>query len=215
MAHEVRPLPFDPESLNGISGNQITNHHGKKYSGYVTKLNEIEERLPQADKSKANASYSEFRELKREEPFSHNGIILHELYFANLGGDGTLDSGSALAQKLIADFGSIEAFKDDLTAVGKSGRGWAVAAYSLLDGKIHTYLMDLHDIGGVFYTWPLLVLDVYEHAYYIDYLNDAAAYIAKFWDNVDWGVVARRFDDCAAMFGGRTAADLIAARARV
>jgi len=215
MAHEVRPLSFDPAKLNGISEDQITNHHGKKYAGYVTKLNEIEERLPQADRSKANASYSEFRELKREEPFSHNGIILHELYFANLGGDGSLDANSDLAKKLAADFGSVEAFKEDLTAVGKSGRGWAVAAYSLLDGKIHTYLMDLHDIGGVFYTMPLLVLDVYEHAYYIDYKNDAPAYIAKFWDNVDWSVVAKRYADCVAMFGNKTAADLIAARAMV
>ncbi|MEO7994471.1 MAG: superoxide dismutase [bacterium] len=215
MAYAVRPLPFAPESLNGLSAEQINNHHGKKYAGYVAKLNEIEEKLPAADLTKANPSFSDFRELQREAPFSHNGIILHELYFGNLGGDGALDANCAIAKKLTEDFGSVDQFKAVVTATGKSGRGWAVGAYSLLDNKIHVYLMDLHDIGAVFYTWPLFVLDVYEHAYYIDFKNDTPAYIDIFWKNIDWNVVNKRWEDCQAMFGNRTANDLLSATANV
>ncbi|HYE76627.1 MAG TPA: superoxide dismutase [bacterium] len=208
MPHEVRPLPFDPAALNGLSAEQINNHHGKKYSGYVTKLNEIEEKLPQADLTKANPSYSEFRELKKEEPFCHNGIILHELYFGNMGGNGQLDPNSPVAQKIAADFGSIDAFKEYVTAVGKGGRGWAVVAYSLLDRRLHCYLMDVHDVGAVFYTWPLLILDVYEHAYYIDFKNDVPAYINAWWPNVNWDVVNARWETCLTMFGDKSSNDL-------
>ena len=144
-----------------------------------------------------------------------NSVVLHELYFGNLGGNGQLDAASAFGKKVIADFGSIEKYAAEIAAVGKSGRGWAVTALSLLDNQLHIYLLDLHDIGAVFYTWPVMVLDVYEHAYYIDFKNDAAAYITAFMKNVDWTIVNKRFELAQQLFGGKTTNALLAEPARV
>ncbi len=193
MAFEVKDLLWAKDALRGISEQTIETHHDKLYAGYVNKRNEIESLLPGVDRSAANQAYSAYRALKLEETFSADGAILHELYFDILGGPGGAPSGS-LADKINADFGSFEAFVEDLTACGMAARGWAVTAYDPSDGKLHNFLCDVHNQGGVWGTAPLMALDTYEHAYFMDYGSDRAAYIQAFFDNVNWDKVQENFD---------------------
>ncbi len=193
MAFEVKDLLWAKDALRGISEKTIETHHDKLYAGYVNKRNEIESLLPGVDRSAANQAYSAYRALKLEETFSADGAILHELYFDILGGPGGAPSGS-LADKINADFGSFEAFVEDLTACGMAARGWAVTAYDPSDGKLHNFLCDVHNQGGVWGTVPLMALDTYEHAYFMDYGSDRAAYIQAFFDNVNWAKVQENLD---------------------
>ena len=194
MAFEVKDLLWAKDALRGISENTIETHHDKLYAGYVNKRNEIESLLPGVDRSAANQAYSAYRALKLEETFSADGAILHELYFDILGGPGGAPTGS-LADKINADFGSFEAFVEDLTACGMAARGWAVTAYDPSDGKLHNFLCDVHNQGGVWGTVPLMALDTYEHAYFMDYGSDRAAYIQAFFDNVNWDKVQENLDN--------------------
>ena len=194
MAFEVKDLLWAKDALRGISEKTIETHHDKLYAGYVNKRNEIESLLPGVDRSAANQAYSAYRALKLEETFSADGAILHELYFDILGGPGGAPTGS-LADKINADFGSFQAFVEDLTACGMAARGWAVTAYDPSDGKLHNFLCDVHNQGGVWGTVPLMALDTYEHAYFMDYGSDRAAYIQAFFDNVNWGKVQENLDN--------------------
>ena len=186
MAFEVKDLLWAKDALRGISEKTIETHHDKLYAGYVNKRNEIESLLPGVDRSAANQAYSAYRALKLEETFSADGAILHELYFDILGGPGGAPTGS-LADKINADFGSFEAFVEDLTACGMAARGWAVTAYDPSDGKLHNFLCDVHNQGGVWGTVPLMALDTYEHAYFMDYGSDRAAYIQAFFGQRELG----------------------------
>ena len=194
MAFEVKDLLWAKDALRGISEKTIETHHDKLYAGYVNKRNEIESLLPGVDRSAANQAYSAYRALKLEETFSADGAILHELYFDILGGPGGAPTGS-LADKINADFGSFEAFVEDLAACGMAARGWAVTAYDPSDGKLHNFLCDVHNQGGVWGTVPLMALDTYEHAYFMDYGSDRAAYIQAFFDNVNWDKVQENLDN--------------------
>ena len=194
MAFEVKDLLWAKDALRGISEKTIETHHDKLYAGYVNKRNEIESLLPGVDRSAANQAYSAYRALKLEETFSADGAILHELYFDILGGPGGAPAGS-LADKINADFGSFEAFVEDLTACGMAARGWAVTAYDPSDGKLHNFLCDVHNQGGVWGTVPLMALDTYEHAYFMDYGSDRPAYIQAFFDNVNWDKVQENLDN--------------------
>ena len=194
MAFEVKDLLWAKDALRGISEKTIETHHDKLYAGYVNKRNEIESLLPGVDRSAANQAYSAYRALKLEETFSADGAILHELYFDILGGPGGAPTGS-LADKINADFGSFEAFVEDLTACGMAARGWAVTAYDPSDGKLHNFLCDVHNQGGVWGTVPLMALDTYEHAYFMDYGSDRPAYIQAFFDNVNWAKVQENLDN--------------------
>lgn len=193
MAFEVKDLLWAKDALRGISEKTVETHHDKLYAGYVNKRNEIESLLPGVDRSAANQAYSAYRALKLEETFSADGAILHELYFDILGGPGGAPTG-LLADKINADFGSFEAFVEDLTACGMAARGWAVTAYDPSDGKLHNFLCDVHNQGGVWGTVPLMALDTYEHAYFMDYGSDRPAYIQAFFDNVNWDKVQENFD---------------------
>jgi Fe-Mn family superoxide dismutase len=191
MPHEAKPLPFQG-SLQGISDKTIAIHHDKLYAGYVAKKNEITEKLlklshGEGDLSGANQSYSELRALKDGETFTVNGIYLHEWYFEVLGGNGT-PSGEIVAA-LTAQYGSLENFLAYFSACGMAARGWVVLAWDTHDKALRTYTGDAHNQGGVWGALPILVLDVYEHAYFIDYGSDRKAYIADFWKNLDWNKV--------------------------
>ncbi|MBU6151222.1 MAG: superoxide dismutase, partial [Chloroflexi bacterium] len=128
MPFTVQDLTYAKDSLEGISQKTIEAHHDRLYAGYVNKRNEIDAALPKADKSKAAATYSEYRALKLEETFNADGQILHELYFAHLGGHGGKPSGALLTQ-IEHDFGSFEEFVADVSACGMASRGWATVAY--------------------------------------------------------------------------------------
>ncbi len=181
MAHEVKPLKY--KILPGFSEAQIGDHHGVLYAGYVKKLNEIEEKMKTTDVSQANGTYSEYGELRREEAFATNAIKLHEGYFDNMGGNG---QPSGKLMKLIeTDFGSFEQFEKYFKAAGIAARGWVVLCFNWDDHKLHIYSSDYHT-QGVWNCTPILVLDVYEHAYFIDYKTQRKTYIEAFWKVVDW-----------------------------
>lgn len=193
MKHETKPLKY--KSLPGLSEKQLKEHHDVLYAGYVNKLNEIEEKLEKADKTSANATFSDFRELKKEEVFSTNAIYLHEGYFDNLNNDtGKIKPSSELAKLIERDFDSYEKWETDFRACGMVARGWVVLAYNLDDNKLHNYTSDVHDVGGVWSSIPILVLDVYEHAYFIDYQTGRKNYLETFMKNIDWLIAADRLD---------------------
>ncbi len=184
-AKDVKPAG----ELTGISRRQIDEHFDVLYMGYVKKLNEIGEKAGGADLETANATYSQLRELKREEVFTANAIRLHEAYFENLA-PGQTCSGPIL-DLINEDFGTYEQWEREFGALGMCARGWVVLAFDWTDGKLHNYLSDIHS-DGVWAASPLLVLDVYEHAYMIDYGTARAKYLSAFMDNVKWDVVNQR-----------------------
>lgn len=188
--HTMHTTPLQlsfTQPLTGISEKTIGIHHDKLYAGYVTKKNEIQTALDTlahgGDVSTANQSYSALRALKDGETFAVNGVYLHEWYFAALGGTGAFTG--PLADALTTTFGSVENFVAYFSACGMAARGWVVLGYDLHDRSLCVYTADSHNQGGVWGTIPVLVLDVYEHAYFIDYGSDRKAYITDFWKNLN------------------------------
>lgn len=181
--YQAKPLPFNKQ-LIGISDRTLQVHHDKLYVGYVNKRNEIEQKLQTADRSAANATYSEYGELKREESFAANGIYLHEYYFNVLGGNG--EEGGEVKEAIIKEFGSYEKWLEDFKAAGMVARGWVVLAYDFNTGRLHNYLCDSHNHGGIWGAMPVIVMDMYEHAYFIDYGSDRKTYIEDYFKNLDW-----------------------------
>lgn len=185
--YEPKPLPFK-KVLKGVSEKALQIHHDKLYQGYVNKKNEIAEKLAAMEKGEgldaANQTYSALRALKDGETFAVNGVYLHEYYFNVLGGDGKADG--QLADELVRLFGSLEQFQKYFKACGMAARGWAVLAWDTHEAKLAIYTGDAHNQGGVWGAIPIIVLDVYEHAYFIDYGSDRAKYIADFFANLNW-----------------------------
>ncbi len=188
MDYQIKPLPFK-NKLVGISEKTMEIHHDKLYAGYVAKMNEVNTKLiamrDNAEAmSAANQSYSELRALRAGETFATNGVYLHEAYFDCLGGDGK-ESGD-LANAIIAKWGTIDRFTTIFSATALAMRGWIVLAYDLRAMELKIYACDAHDQGGVWGAMPIIVLDVYEHAYFIDYGSDRKKYISDFWKNLNW-----------------------------
>ena len=190
---------FQLSNLDGISERQIAEHM-TLYQGYVKKLNEIMERLPGADRAAANQNYSEIRELKLEQPFNLNAIMLHEAYFGNLGGKGSEPS-DAVRGAMERYFGSLEKWEEDLKAAGMAARGWVVTAFNWDDGQVYNISMDRHDIGALWSGSMLVVLDTYEHAYFLDYGSKRAPYLEAFLRNLNWDEVNRRVESTLRMAG--------------
>jgi superoxide dismutase, Fe-Mn family len=184
VARELKPALYE---LDGISRQTIEAHY-KLYQGYVAKRNEILGRLAGVDLSAANQTYSELRELKVELTFAIGGIKNHELYFEHLGGVGG-DPKGAFGELVTRDFGSVDAWRADLKATGIAGRGWAWTAYDWDEGRLFNYIGDAQNSFPVWNASPLVALDVYEHAYFIDYGTDRSAYIYAFFANLDYAVI--------------------------
>jgi len=178
------------KNMEGLSPSQIEQHL-KLYKGYVTKSNEIYNQLKTADLTNPNATYSPLRELLVEQSFAVNGMVYHEFYFGNLGGTGGDPSGDVKAA-LEERYGSTGKFMDFLKASGKCMRGWVVVGYNTRGNHIDTFGLDMHNMWSPQNVVPLLVLDVYEHAYMVDYGIDRAKYLDAFAKNLDWQVVAKR-----------------------
>lgn len=185
MSHQVKELLKGKEGgLKGIGQKTIEIHRDKLYAGYVAKRNEVEQKLEQADQNGANQTYSEYRGLKEGETFAANGQILHEYYFAVLGGDGQPKGG--LAEAIKKRWGSIEAWQEAMTATGMSGRGWAVLAYDTSAKDLYVFMADAQNIGAVWGAMPIIAMDVYEHSYFLDFGSDRKQYIKAFFENLDW-----------------------------
>jgi superoxide dismutase, Fe-Mn family len=186
---EIRPRELKPAlyELDGISRTTIEAHY-RLYQGYVAKRNEILGRLPSVELESANQVYSDLRALKVDLTFAVGGIKNHELYFDHLGGEGG-DPTGAVGGLVERDFGSAETWRNDLKATGMAGRGWAWTAYDWDEQRLFNYVGDAQNTFPVWNATPLVALDVYEHAYFLDYQTDRAAYIDAFLRNLDWNVV--------------------------
>lgn len=193
--HKVIDMPLPFEKVKSIMDEETYKwHHDTHYAGYVNKRNEIEKELNTVDKSKANANYSTFRSLKQEETWNGNGMILHEVYWDTMGGDGKADSNLEVIKKINSDYGSFDKWKEDFIATGKVGRGWVVFSLdALTDGKTRNVLYDVHNQGGLVGSLPLIAADTFEHAYYHKFGPDRAAYLNALVDNIDWKKVEQRF----------------------
>jgi superoxide dismutase, Fe-Mn family len=196
---EITPRELKPAllELDGISRETMEAHY-KLYQGYVNKRNEILAKLTTVDLSTANQVYSEIRALKLDLTFAVGGIKNHEIYFEHLGGSGG-DPGGLFGELVRRDFGSVSAWMDDLRATGMAGRGWAWTAYDWDESRLFNYIGDAQNTFPVWNATPLVALDVYEHAYFVDFGTDRAAYIDAFFHNLDYDVV----NDWAQRYGIR------------
>jgi Fe-Mn family superoxide dismutase len=192
MDARIQPLPFDPAKLQRLSAGLIESHHLNNYGGAVKRLNAIRAQL--GTTAFANAPGFQLNGLKREELIATNSMLLHELYFASLGGDGkSMEPACKLA--LDANFGSVERWHEEFIAMGKAlggGSGWVLLVFQPREGTLvnqwaadHTHAL----AGGV----PILALDMYEHAYHMDYGAAAGAYVNAFMANIDWPQVYARY----------------------
>jgi len=186
---EIKKLPF--QELKGISQKNIDIHWGKLYQGYAKKWQEIQEKLRGVDKSLSNATFSDLRELKVEETFAANAVILHEAYFDVLGGDGI--ARREIVEGIKKDFGSFEVWQEEFKALGLASRGWVILTYDFNEGILRNYIADAHNLYGVWGTAPVLVLDMYEHAYFIDFGSDKKSYIEAFFQNLNWEAINKKF----------------------
>jgi Fe-Mn family superoxide dismutase len=186
---EITPRELKPElhELDGISRATIEAHY-KLYQGYVSKRNEILGKLAEVDPASANQVYSEIRALKVDLTFAIGGIKNHEIYFEHLGGGGG-DPDGMIGDLIERDFGSFQDWRTDLKATGMAGRGWAWTAYDWDEGRLFNYVGDAQNTYPIWNATPLIALDVYEHAYFLDYQTDRASYIDAFFDNLDWSTV--------------------------
>lgn len=191
--HQPKPLPFDPTKLNGISERLIRSHHENNYTGAVRALNVVENRLAAMMNDKDIPAYI-YGDLKRQELIRTGSVVLHERYFANLGGNGKAD-GTAL-NIIKQNWGSYEAWEAEFKRVGNSlagGSGWTIFGYNFHTKQYHTYWAADHSTSAAF-SIPLLVLDMYEHAYQMDHGAAAAKYVDAFMTNVNWEEVNRRIE---------------------
>jgi len=189
--HEVVPLPFDPKKLTGLSERLLVSHHDNNYAGAVKNLNKVEEQLATVTKDTPAFVVGGLKE--RELTFT-NSVILHGLYFANLGGDGKAEG--AVKQAVSDSFGGFGRFEELFRATGMSlagGSGWTILDYSFQTGDLRIYWSGNHT-QSVAFGAPLLVLDMYEHAYAIDYGAAAAQYVDAYFANVQWDEVSRRYE---------------------
>jgi superoxide dismutase, Fe-Mn family len=193
--HPIEPLPFDPKKLRGLSEKLIVSHHANNYAGAVKRLNQIEKQLGALPR---DAAPFQFGSLKREELIASNSMRLHELYFANLGGDGRAEGRAA---RLLKDaYGSLEGWEHDFRQTALSlggGSGWVVVAWDRQREALHNHWAWDHAhqaVGGE----AVLVFDVYEHAYHMDYGAATKAYVDAFLANVRWDEVERRIPRTAA-----------------
>ena len=216
MPHAVAPIPCKPWMLNGLSERLIVSHYENDYGAAVRLLNAIREELGARDI--ALISEHRLRALKRDELAAIGSVVLHELYFATLGGDGAArftgagagaGIGQPMASALERDFGSVAAWRREfvrLAATLRSGAGWATLVYSRRDGRLSNQITVDH-AEAMIDAAPLLVLDMYEHAYHIDFGANAAAYIDAFMRNVDWTAVAARLVEATGTGAPRSGVD--------
>jgi len=192
VEYAIKKPPFDPAKVKGLSEKLLQSHWENNYSGAVKRLNAISGQLAGLDF--ASAPVFVVNGLKREELIATNSMIIHELYFDCLGGEG--DPKGALAEQLAKDFGSVARWKAEFAAVGKAlggGSGWVLLTWSPHDKRLVNSWANDHTMtlaGGR----PILALDMFEHAYAMDYGAAAAKYVDSFMQGIRWDTVGTRFE---------------------
>jgi Fe-Mn family superoxide dismutase len=193
MRYQLKPIYCRPWTLLGLSPKLIESHYENNYGGALRRLNAIARELEALDFGKSPGYV--VNGLKREELAALNSTLLHELYFASLGGDGKPTK--PMAEALARDFGSVDRWRGEFVAMGNAlagGSGWVVLVYVPRDGRLVNQYAAEHSqavAGGM----PILALDMYEHAYHIDFGANAKAYVDAFMRNIDWKAVEGRYED--------------------
>jgi Fe-Mn family superoxide dismutase len=202
MKYQIKQIHCRPWTLSGLSLPLMESHYENNYGGAVRRLNAISEQLAVLDYAKTPGHV--LNGLKREELVALNSTLLHELYFASLGGDGTRPTPS-IREALEHDFGSYDRWRDEFLAMGYAlggGSGWVLLTYVPRDGRLVNQYAAEHTqsvAGGV----PILALDMYEHAYHMDFGANAKAYAETFLRNVDWKSVEARYEDATSVLAPR------------
>jgi Fe-Mn family superoxide dismutase len=192
-----RAKQFDLSGLNGIS-DQTLETHFKLYNGYVNETNRLTEHIMEflKDGKVDQEEMPAYSELKRRFGFEYNGMVLHEYYFDNMAkhGSGDPERNSAFVRAAVSSFGSYDTWKADFASVGKMrGVGWAICYQNPMNGPLSNHWITLHEVGNVAGFTPLLVMDVWEHAFILDYKpSERAKYIDAFFSNIDWTKVEHR-----------------------
>jgi Fe-Mn family superoxide dismutase len=177
--------------MEGFSDTLLKNHF-TLYQGYVTNTNKLMDALSQLLKE-GKTGTAEYAELKRRFGWEFNGMRLHEYYFENLGGKGGINKSGKLYQRLVESFGSYEAWEKDFKATGSMrGIGWAVLYQDISSGRFINFWINEHDVGHPSGGMPILIMDVFEHAFMIDYGLKRADYIESFFKNIHWDEVEKR-----------------------
>jgi len=198
MRYQIAPLFVRPWTINGMTPRLIESHYENNYGGAFARLNAIAEELAALDPEKTPAHV--VSRLKQEEMAALNSTLLHELYFASLGGDGRAVP-EVMASALARDFGSVGRWRQEFTALANamaSSSGWVLLTWLPRDGRLINQSVSETSpgiAGGI----PILALDMYEHAYQIDFGTNAAAYVATFMRNIEWSAVAGRYEDAIAV----------------
>ena len=175
-----------------LSKKQIDVHYDDLYLGYIKKLAEIRRHLKEADRKSANSNWSEFRGLKQSEVSVMNAVQFHEMYFGNMAQ--SIKMSSYVEEHLVDAFKKKSSWEEDFFACGMSAKGWVVLGYDKVDKKLINVTSDAHDIYVVNVD-PLLVMDMYEHSYFIDFGSSKGKYIEFFMDNINWETVANRLTE--------------------
>jgi Fe-Mn family superoxide dismutase len=171
-------------------------NHIELYKGYIETFNKISAELDNVDKSASNSNNSNFRSLKSDESYNMNAIYLHELYFANMGDpNSTITMDSLSYMRLARDFGSFDEWQKDFIACCKAARcGWAVTYYNFYTKSFMNAIIDLHSDNLPAFGYPVIVMDVWQHAYYKDYLKDVKTYTVAMMKQLNWRVIEKRFE---------------------
>jgi Fe-Mn family superoxide dismutase len=194
-ANEEVMMAYEPKDFKGLLGMEgfsdtLLNNHFTLYNGYVTNTNKNLDLSQQL--LKEGNTYA-FAEVKRRLGWEFNGIRLHELYFGNLGGKGALKKDGKLAKKLAEDFGSLDTWEKEFREIGAMrGIGWVVLYQDNTNGRLINFWINEHDTGNPSGCIPILIMDVFEHAYMIDYGVKKAGYIDAFFKNVNWDAAEKR-----------------------
>jgi Fe-Mn family superoxide dismutase len=194
---QLKPLAFDPAKLDGLSERLIRSHWENNYGGSVRTLAAVKQRLAAAAADPDVPAWL-YNEIKREHLLRNGSVTLHEHYFDNLGGNG--QAGAAERTRLAAAFGSFDAWETEFRRIASGlggGSGWVVLGYNTQTRGLENFWMADHAHAPAA-TQPLLVLDMYEHSYHIDFGAAAAGYIDAFMKNVNWEVVAARLEQAPA-----------------
>lgn len=194
MAFELPALPYPKDALEPFLGEQtLTLHHDKHHRGYVDSLNKAEEKAAAARES---GDYGDIRAISDAMAFNYSGHLFHSIFWTCMSPDGGGEPDGALADQIVKDLGGFDAFKAHFLAATNAvqGSGWGVLAWQPLGEKLVILQAEKHQNLSEWGAQPILVLDVWEHAYYLDYQNRRSEFTEGFFDVVNWKAIAERFE---------------------